>query len=114
MRTTQPYDIREYVQADGSCPFREWLASLDVAIRARVQARVMRIESGNFGDHKQIDSDVHELRLDFGPGYRLYFARQGKAVVILLCGGDKKSQRRDIKTAQNFYKDFQQREKAHG
>lgn len=69
--------LREYLTESGSNPFREWLSGLDTRVRARVQARLMRFEEGNFGDHKFLESGVWEARLDFGPGYRVYFGREG-------------------------------------
>ena len=71
--------------------------------RARVQTRVLRFELGNLGDHKDVGGGVWEARLDFGPGYRLHFGRDGREVVLLLTGGDKKSQRRDIRQAKKFW-----------
>jgi putative addiction module killer protein len=77
--------------------FAEWLAGLrDSRARARITMRLDRIEDGNFGDAKSIGGGVSELRIDYGSGYRVYFTRRGKAVVILLCGGDKGSQSQDI------------------
>jgi putative addiction module killer protein len=95
--------VREYVDDSGRTPFRDWLSDLDVAIRARIQARVLRFESGNLGDHKELGGGVWEARLDFGPGYRLYFGRSGREVVLLLLGGDKRSQNKDIKRAREFW-----------
>jgi putative addiction module killer protein len=79
--------------------FAKWFASLkDYRARARIQIRIDRVELGNFGDVKFF-SGVGELRIDYGPGYRISFARRGNTVVILLCGGDKSTQRRDVKQA---------------
>ena len=81
--------------------FVAWRASLrDVVARRRIGARIDRLAFGNFGDAKSVGEKVFELRLDFGPGYRVYFARHGDRIVILLCGGDKGSQARDIARAQ--------------
>lgn len=80
--------------------FIEWLANLrDVAARARIARRIDRIAAGNFGDTKPVGAGVSELRFTFGPGYRVYYTRRGDVVVILLCGGDKGSQGRDIERA---------------
>lgn len=73
---------------------------------AIVRARLNRIRLGNFGDCKSVGNGVEELRIDFGPGYRIYFGRQGLLAVILLCGGDKKTQARDIATAQKYWKEY--------
>lgn len=98
--------VREYLTNEGRSPYREWLDDLDTSARARAQARVLRFESGNFGDHKSLAGGVWEARLLFGPGYRIYFGKIGSAVILLLAGGDKKSQRRDIRRAQAFWADF--------
>jgi putative addiction module killer protein len=68
-----------------------------------VQARILRFETGNLGDHKDVGAGVLEARLDFGPGYRVYFGRKGRELVLLLLGGDKGSQKKDIKRAQEFW-----------
>jgi len=68
--------VREYVEDSGRIPFRDWLTALDKATRARVQARILRFETGNLGDHKDVGAGVLEARLDFGPGYRVYFGRR--------------------------------------
>ena len=79
--------------------FRDWLKSLkDIRAAARVEIRIARVEAGNLGDVKFFDG-IGELRIDYGPGYRVYFVQRGKVLVILLCGGDKSSQKSDIKKA---------------
>ncbi|SRR5690606_11227342 len=84
--------------------FVRWLAGLkDFRARTRIVARLDRLAfSGNVGDQKSVGGGVHEMRIDYGAGYRLYYVRRGKLVVILLCGGDKRTQSRDIKTAQKL------------
>jgi putative addiction module killer protein len=93
----------QVVQTDA---FMAWLSGLndDHAV-ARIVARVRRLELGNLGDAKSVGAGVSEMRIDYGPGYRIYFARRGKTIVILLCGGDKKSQRKDIAAAQRMAKE---------
>lgn len=98
--------IREYLTPAGENPFRAWLDSLDRPVRARIQARVMRFELDNLGDHKSVGDGVWEARLDFGPGYRVYFGQDGAVVVLLLCGGDKSTQRRDIRQAKAYWKQY--------
>ena len=98
--------IREYLTADGRNPFRDWLGRLDSRTKARVQARVLRFETGNLGDHKSVGRGVWEARMDFGPGFRIYFGKFGSSIVILLTGGDKSSQGRDICRAQAFWRDY--------
>ena len=105
MATTK-LTIREYVTAHGTSPFRTWLNRLDVTVRARIQARVLRFETGNLGDHHAVGRGVWEARCDFGPGYRIYFARPGATVLLLLLGGDKASQRADIRNAQKHWTDY--------
>ena len=104
----QPLLIREYLTAAGKSPFRQWLDGLDVKTRARIQARVLRFSTGNLGDHKGVGHGVSEARVMFGPGYRIYFGRHGRALIVLLMGGDKASQVRDISTAQAHWKDYQE------
>lgn len=85
--------------------FSAWIARLrDMNAKAKIVARIRRLELGNLGDAKSIDDKVSELRVDYGPGYRVYFTRKGRTIVVLLCGGDKRSQRRDIKEAQQLAK----------
>jgi putative addiction module killer protein len=97
------FTVREYLDEDGRSPFRDWLAGLDVPARARIQARVLRFETGNLGDNKSLGDGVWEARLVFGPGYRLYFAKVGQRVVLLLLGGDKSSQTKDIERAKRYW-----------
>jgi putative addiction module killer protein len=94
------------VTAEGRVPFRDWLGELDVAIRARIQVRIMRFETGNLGDHKSVGDGVWEARMTFGAGYRLYFGKDGDKIVVLLVGGDKASQTKDIKIARRYWNDY--------
>ena len=85
--------------------FRDWLKGLkDIRAAARVEIRIARVEAGNLGDVKFFDG-IGELRIDYGPGYRVYFVQRGKVLVILLCGGDKSSQKADIKKARALAKE---------
>lgn len=95
--------VREFIDENGRSPFRDWLASLDTPIKARIQARILRIEMGNLGDQKHLGAGVCEARLAFGPGYRIYFGMGGRDLVLLLLGGDKGSQSRDIKRAKDYW-----------
>ena len=102
--------ILEYVTAEGRIPFREWLRALrDSQARARIRVRLNRVRIGNFGDCSPVGSGVSEVRIPYGPGYRVYFGREGNRVVVLLCGGDKRSQPRDIRLAHEFWLDYQRR-----
>jgi putative addiction module killer protein len=90
-----------------STPFLEWLRSLkDGRAVGIVRARLNRIRLGNLGDCKSVGGGVHELRIDFGPGYRVYYGREGSLVVVLLCGGNKRTQARDIVTAQAYWREY--------
>ncbi|MGP8246448.1 MAG: type II toxin-antitoxin system RelE/ParE family toxin [Bryobacteraceae bacterium] len=90
-----------------SRPFSEWLASSrDVRAVGIVRARLNRIRLGNFGDSKPVGGGVEELRIDFGPGYRVYYGREGSVVVIRLCGGDKRTQTRDVLIARKYWKEY--------
>jgi putative addiction module killer protein len=91
------------VEVRQTAEFAEWLARLrDLRARARIAARIERLGFGLTGDAKSVGSGVSELRIDYGPGYRVYFARRGNELVILLCGGDKGSQDRDIAKAKEM------------
>lgn len=105
-------ELREYVRANGKNPFRDWFHSLkDVDARARIRVRLNRIRMGNFGDSKSVGEGVHELRLTFGPGYRVYFGKDGPDIVLLLCGGTKREQSMDIRTAQEYWQDYRRRKR---
>jgi putative addiction module killer protein len=82
-------------------------------VQARIQARVLRFENGNLGDHKAVGGGVWEARLDFGPGYCLYFGKDGAVVILLLAGGDKASQSKDIRAAKQYWEDYR-KETKHG
>jgi putative addiction module killer protein len=81
--------------------FDEWLDDLsDRQAKRRIQIRIDRLRHGNFGDHRMLTGGIGEMRIDYGPGYRLYFAKRGDVLVVLLCGGDKRTQSKDIASAQ--------------
>ena len=108
-------EVRIYADPDGKEPFIEWERGLrDRQARARVRARIARLRLGNFGDAKRVSDGVFELRIHSGPGYRVYFGREGSVVVILLCGGDKSTQDRDIERAEDYWRDYRSREHAGG
>jgi putative addiction module killer protein len=101
------YRIEEYTER-GRSPFAAWFNRLDPTTAARVDRYIRRLESGNFGAAKALRDGVSELRLDFGPGIRVYFGRKGRTVIILLGGGDKRRQKADIATAVERWKRYQE------
>lgn len=105
-------ELRHYQTADGHRPFLEWLEALkDKQARRRIESRLAVVAAGSLGDTEPVGGGVLELRISWGPGYRLYFARTGDVVVLLLCGGDKRSQDEDIKDAKRYFEDFKRRTK---
>lgn len=105
------FELQRYASRDGFEPFTQWIQSIrDKGMQARIRLRLQRLVAGNFGDVKTVGGGVSELRMHFGAGYRIYLSRQGKAWVLLLCGGDKSSQSRDIERARAFLKDWKERQ----
>ena len=106
------YEIRHYTTSTGKDIYLDWLRRLrNIKAKVSIERRINRIEQENFGDHKFCRDGVWELRVDFGPGYRVYYAMSGKQVVLLLSGGDKQSQDADIKKACKYWQDWQKRGK---
>ncbi|MEK7364838.1 MAG: type II toxin-antitoxin system RelE/ParE family toxin, partial [candidate division NC10 bacterium] len=99
-------DVREYLAADGSSPYRKWFNSLNAQAAAKVAIAITRIEQSNLSNAKSIGAGLHEYGIDFGPGYRIYFGRDGDRLVILLGGGRKKRQQEDIRRAQALWVDY--------
>jgi len=105
-----PIEICRYVTANGTDVVGEWLARLkDVRTRAKIVARIDWLAAGNFGDCKSLRGGLHELRIDWGPGYRIYYAPVAEARVLLLCGGDKRKQSFDIRRALEYLNDYKER-----
>ena len=102
-------ELRRYRTPDGHVPYSEWHAHLDSPAAGRVSAYVDRMKSGNYGDSRPVGQGVSELKINFGPGYRAYYLRDGHTVVVLLCGGDKQSQWKDIKQAHAHADDYWRR-----
>ena len=98
------YEILTFQTDSGELPYLEWLKNLDFKTRGRIVMRVARMEHGQFGDYKTIDRGLYELRLFFGPGYRVYFGEHRGKTILLLSGGDKSSQSRDINKAKEYWK----------
>lgn len=102
-----PREVILYQTADGFCPFEKWLTSLrDSRAIDKITLRIRRVEQGNLGDYKSVGNGVCELRIDYGAGYRVYFGQIGNTIVVLLCGGDKRTQEQDILKAQVYWKDY--------
>lgn len=105
-----PYEIDYYKTEDGTAPFREWLEALrDINGRAKIRIRLDRARLGNLGDHKHLGGGVWELRIDCGPGYRVYFSKEENRLILLLIGGDKDTQKRDIAQATDYLQDHRRR-----
>jgi putative addiction module killer protein len=104
-------EIRYYVAASGKEPFADWFAELDAIAAAKVTRALARMEQGNLANVKGVGEGVLEFKIDFGPGYRIYFGRDGETLVILLTGGTKKRQQRDIDDAQGYWQDYKQRKR---
>ena len=105
------FDLIVYQQLQGQCPYNRWFESLrDERAQSRIIARLRQVRAGNLGDCKSVGEGVVELRIDVGPGYRLYCGRSGVTLVVLLCGGDKSTQTQDIERAKGFWADWKRRQ----
>ncbi len=104
-------EVREYISEQGSSPFAKWFNRLNATAAARITMALTRVELGNLSDHKSVGAGVWELRLDFGPGYRVYFGKDGDRLVILLGGGTKKRRQKNIETAKLLWKDYKKRKR---
>ena len=99
--------VENYLRSDGNSPFEDWMDSLrDKRARAKIRTRIARVRLGNFGNCEPVGGGVLELKIDYGPGYRVYFGQVGTKLVILLCGGDKSSQSEDIRRAIEYWEDY--------
>jgi putative addiction module killer protein len=103
-------EVRQYQTAEGRRPLTEWLDGLrDGAARSRIVARLDRLTAGLRGDWKSVGGGVYELRIDHGPGYPVYYGQEGNTLILLLCGGDKRTQAKDIEQAHAYWKDYKTR-----
>ena len=102
-------DVREYLDGNGQSPFAIWFGALNREAAAKVTAALVRIRQGSLSNTKGVGSGVFEFRIDFGPGYRIYFGKDGEQLVILVGGGTKKRQQQDITLAQERWQDYKQR-----
>jgi putative addiction module killer protein len=106
-------EARKYVRADGSCPFDQWFESVpEVRTRVRIERRIRQMEGGNLGDYRILGEGLIEARIDFGPGWRVYFGFAGRDRILLLIGGSKRNQERDIKKARGLWRDYETRQKS--
>ena len=104
-------ELREYLDAQGSSPYAKWFDRLNVVAAVKVVKAVHRMEQGNFSNVKGVGAGVYEYRIDFGPGYRIYFGKDGGRLVILLAGGTKKRQAADIAAAKAHWHDYKRRKR---
>lgn len=106
--STEPIVIKNYVTPEGRVPFEEWIRKLkDKRAATRILQRLNRVRLGNFGDSRSVGSGVCELRIHFGPGFRVYFGVVSNQIVILLSAGDKSSQKKDISIAKKYWEEYQ-------
>ena len=104
------FTLEYYITETGKIPFKDWLENLkNIHARAKIRVALDRVRLGNFGHAKFIGEGINELKIDFGPGYRVYYALAGDAIVLLLLGGDKASQSKDIVRAKEYWKEFKRR-----
>ena len=102
-------EVREYLDAKGNSPYARWFDRLNVTAAVKVATAIHRMEQGNFSNVKGVGTGVYEYRINFGPGYRIYFGKDGNRLVILLAGGTKKRQHVDITTAKTRWRDYKRR-----
>jgi len=104
-------EVREYLDAKGNSPYAKWFDRLNVTAAVKVATATHRMEQGNFSNVKGVGAGVYEYRIDFGPGYRIYFGKDGERLVILLAGGTKKRQDADISAAKSNWRDYKRRKR---
>ena len=104
------YEVEEF-EIEGRSPFGSWFDDLDAVAAAKVTVAITRLQMGHHSNVKYIGSGVAEYKIDFGPGYRVYFGKDGSKLIILLCGGDKKAQGKDIEKAKKYWLDYKDRKK---
>lgn len=104
-------EIKEYLLANGSSPFADWFDGLNVQAALKVNTYLTRVGNGNLSNVKSVGSGVHECRIDWGPGYRVYLGKDGEKLIILLGGGTKKRQQKDIDQAKAFWLEYKKRKK---
>jgi len=102
----QPRTVQYYETPNGKCPYQEWLDGLDKKTQSIVDARIVRLRKGQLGVCREVGKGVKELKIPYGPGWRVYFAEDGDSIVVLLCAGHKGSQDRDIRKAQEYWEEY--------
>ena len=108
-------EMEIYETASGRCPFNIWFENIrERHTRAKILTRLDRLKEGNFGDCKSLGEGIAELRIHYGPGIRIYYSKIGNRIILLLCGGDKSSQNKDVNKAKKYLKEYQYREKKYG
>lgn len=109
MRNTHPQEIEIYETQNGREPFTQWFNAIrDTRAQSSIRSRLISLEHGNFGDHRSVGGGVFELRIHVGTGYRVYFGEIDRTIVLLLCGGDKTSQTRDIARAKTYWREYKE------
>ena len=106
--------IREYIDREGGSPYAKWFTRLNAPAAAKVVTALVRMEQGNLSNAKGVGAGVFECRIDFGPGYRVYFGKDGDTLIILLGGGTKKRQQKDIEDARTIWKEYKRRKRKEG
>ena len=104
-------ELREYIDAKGRSPYARWFNRLNAQAAAKVAITLIRMEQGNLSNAKGVGGGVLECRIDFGPGYRIYFGKEGDTLIVLLGGGTKKSQQQDIETARELWREYKRRKR---
>ncbi|MBS3028777.1 MAG: type II toxin-antitoxin system RelE/ParE family toxin [Dolichospermum sp. DET50] len=108
----QPREIQNYITSNRKTPFAEWLDDLkDLQAIIKIEKRIKRVKLGNLGNYRTVGEGVCEIKIDYGPGYRIYFGQIGSKIILLLCGGDKSTQEQDILTAKEYWRDYDNRSK---
>lgn len=109
------FEVEIYETSRGKRPFDTWFEDIrEYNSRAKILTRIDRLKVGNFGDCKSVGDHVCELRIHYGPGFRIYYSKIGNKLILLLCGGNKSSQTKDINKAKEYLEDYQNREKKYG
>lgn len=107
MEESKEKTIEYYITSEGKIPFNEWYESLkDKRARQEVARRLNRAIEGNYGDHKTIVENLYEMKITYGPAYRIYYTEKERKIIVLLCGGDKSTQSKDIERAKEYLKDY--------